>query len=64
MTPRDANFKGEDNHTCLLRPELLIIYQKTKNIEYAQGKMADFLKGEQEEGKKTEEMTEEEKKAY
>ena len=35
-----------------------------KAIEYAQGKMADFLKGEQEESKKIEEMTEEEKKAH
>lgn len=26
LTPRDANFKGDDYHTCLLRPELLLIY--------------------------------------
>lgn len=26
LTPRDANYKGEDFHTCLLRPELLIIF--------------------------------------
>lgn len=44
LTPRDANYKGEDNHTCLLRPELLVIYQRTKNIEYAQEKMKDFQK--------------------
>jgi protein TIF31 len=26
LTPRDANYKGDDYHTCLLRPELLLIY--------------------------------------
>jgi len=26
MTPRDANFEGSDCHTCLLRPELLMLY--------------------------------------
>lgn len=36
LTPRDANYLGEDNHTCLLRPELILIYQKTKNIEHSQ----------------------------
>jgi len=28
MTPRDANYLGDENHTCLLRQELLLIYQK------------------------------------
>lgn len=63
LTPRDANYKGEDFHTCLLRPELLIIYQRTKNIEYAQAKMIEFNKAieeerAKEESKKPEEMTE------
>ena len=26
LTPRDANYLGEEYHTCLLRPELLLIY--------------------------------------
>jgi protein TIF31 len=26
MTPRDANFQGEDYHTCLVRQELLSLY--------------------------------------
>lgn len=42
LTPRDANYKGEDNHTCLLRPELLIMLQRAKNLEYAQGKMKEL----------------------
>jgi hypothetical protein len=26
LTPRDANYLGDDFHTCLLRPELLMIF--------------------------------------
>lgn len=26
LTPRDCNYLGEDYHSCLLRPELLMIY--------------------------------------
>jgi protein TIF31 len=26
MTPRDANWLGDENHTCLLRQELLLMY--------------------------------------
>ncbi len=26
LTPRDANYLGEEFHTCLLRPELLMIF--------------------------------------
>ena len=26
LVPRDANFKGEEYHTCLVRPELVSIY--------------------------------------
>jgi hypothetical protein len=26
LTPRDANYEGDNYHTCLLRPELLISY--------------------------------------
>jgi hypothetical protein len=39
LTPRDSNYQGEDNHTCLLRPELILIYKKTKGIEFAQTKL-------------------------
>ena len=33
LTPRDANYEGEEYHSCVLRPELMVIYQKTKNID-------------------------------
>jgi hypothetical protein len=26
FTPRDANYLGDENHSCLVRPELLNIY--------------------------------------
>ena len=35
LTPRDANFLGEENSSCRLRPELVIIYQRTKQLEHA-----------------------------
>ncbi len=44
MTPRDANFLGEENHTCLIRQELLILYQRQKNLESAKAKMEDYEK--------------------
>lgn len=44
LTPRDANFLGDDNHSCLVRPELVGLYQRSKNMEYASGKMKDFTK--------------------
>ena len=34
----------EQHHTCLLRPELLLLFQRTKNIEFATSKMAEFNK--------------------
>ena len=51
LTPRDANYIGEEFHTCLLRPELLIIYQRTKNMEYASSKIQEFSKKLEEERK-------------
>jgi hypothetical protein len=54
LTPRDCNYMGDDNHTCLLRPELLLIYQRTKNIEYASAKMTEFNKKFEEERSKEE----------
>lgn len=49
MTPRDANFLGDDNHTALVRPELITLYQKHKNLAYAGEKMEVFAKQMQEE---------------
>jgi hypothetical protein len=45
LTPRDMNYPDpEQYHTCLLRPELLLLYQRTKNIEFATAKMNEFNK--------------------
>lgn len=50
LTPRDMNYPdSEKHHTCLLRPELLLLFQRTRNIEYAQEKMGDINKQLQEE---------------
>jgi len=42
MTPRDANFLGEDNHTCLVRQELLVLYQKHLQVQHAKKGMPEF----------------------
>lgn len=49
MTPRDANFLGDENHACVVRPELITLYQKHKNLNYAGEKMQVFAKQMQEE---------------
>lgn len=69
MTPRDANYMGDEYHTCLLRHELITIYNREKSINHAKEMMkeADKLLEEEknqrspkvEEGK---EMTDEQKK--
>ena len=43
LAPRDANFKGEDFHACLIRPELLQIYQRNKNMDYAAENIKGFM---------------------
>ena len=42
LVPRDANYIGEDFHTCLVRPELITLFQKTKSIEYASEHISEF----------------------
>lgn len=42
MTPRDSNYPDEDNHSCLFRPELLMLHQKFKNLEFAQERLKVF----------------------
>ena len=42
LAPRDANFKGEEYHACLVRPELAALYQRSKNMEYASEHIKDF----------------------
>lgn len=42
LVPRDANYKGDDHHTCLVRHELVAKYQHACNLEYAQKHIKDF----------------------
>jgi len=48
LTPRDANYVDETDparfHTCLVRPELISLYQRTKNMLFAQEHMVEFNK--------------------
>ena len=44
LVPRDANYVGEDIHTCLVRPELISLFQRSKNMEYATDRIKDFSK--------------------
>lgn len=68
LTPRDPNYLGKNYTSCLLRPELVRIFQKTKDIEYASAKLKEFDNENPEEEKVKEEqknfveMSEEEKK--
>lgn len=41
----------EKHHTCLMRPELLLLFQRTRNIEYATSKMSELPKTQEEEKK-------------
>jgi len=46
------NYSDEEKHqTCLLRPELLLLFQRTRNIEYATSKMSELPKPSEEEKK-------------
>ena len=53
LTPRDSNYLGKKHTNWLVRPELVRIYQKTKDIEYASNKLAEIDKLEPEETKQT-----------
>ena len=44
MTPRDANYLGDSNHTALIRQELLVMYQRYRSLEHAKEKMVSFEK--------------------
>jgi protein TIF31 len=44
VTPRDANYLGPDNHTCLLRQEMLHLYNRHQQVEHAKVKLAEFDK--------------------
>lgn len=42
LVPRDANYLGEENHTCLVRPELLNLFQRSTAMDYASEKIKPF----------------------
>lgn len=44
LTPRDANYLGDEHHACLVRHELIGLYQRSKAIEYASEHMKEFSK--------------------
>ena len=69
MVPRDANYKGDEYHACLVRPELVGLFQRSKNMEYATEHIKDFAANldaerEKQEAKAEEgkELTDEQKK--
>lgn len=41
MTPRDANYTGDEYHTCLIRHELITIYNREKSINHAKEMMKE-----------------------
>ena len=61
LTPRDLNFKGPNYSSCLVRPELIRIYQKTKDLEFATNKVNEMFKENPEEDKTTDSKNESEK---
>ena len=54
LTPRDTNYLGKNFTSCIVRPELVRIFQKTRDLEYATKKLT-------EEGEANEEIKEEKK---
>lgn len=59
MTPRDANFMGPEYHTCLVRQEILVLYNRHQSLKYAKEKMGPFEKEYDEERKNKEPVIEE-----
>ena len=63
MTPRDANFLGEENHTCLVRQELVLLYQRHKQLEIIKAEMEKYEKSTEAEKKEKMPKIEEGKEA-
>lgn len=42
LVPRDANYIGDEFHTCLVRSELIGLYQRSKSMEYASEHIKEF----------------------
>lgn len=64
LTPRDSNYLGKNYTSCLVRPELVRIFQKTKDIEYATAKLNESDKAIEGETAKEETPKEEEKNFF
>ena len=61
LTPRDANYQGEEYSLCLLRPELVEQFQQLKNNEFIENEVEKRIK-QKKDSESKEEQTEEEKK--
>ena len=57
--PRDSNYIGDDFHTCLIRPELLSLFQRAQNMDFASEHIKDFSNKLDEERKAAEPKAEE-----
>lgn len=44
MQPRDANYLGDENHTCLVRQELILLYHRHQQVEHARIKLKEAEK--------------------
>ena len=44
LTPRDVNYLGDEFSCCLVRHELITLYQKHKKMSYAGEKMSAYYK--------------------
>ena len=42
LVPRDANYLGDDFHTCLVRPELISLYHRSEAMDYASERIKEF----------------------
>ena len=41
MTPRDANYLGDEYHTCLIRQELINAFMRDKSLNHAKEMMIE-----------------------
>lgn len=65
VTPRDSNFPDEEHASWVVRHELMMIYQKTKSLEFAKSKMeGEPTEAPTELTQPAEDAKEEEKKEY
>lgn len=51
FTPRDANYLGNEHHSCLLRSELVVLYHRHRQVEFAKSEIKELEKTRAEERK-------------